>query len=281
MKRVLTLSLMVLAIVCAITYAILAQKFGNSVQTNVANTEAVNPVINVVPNKVVEFKNNKGQLVKSISLKADTVAIGNDDNGTKERVTTYYGGAIGNKYCILKTVRFYHYKNTYGSLVDPDAGSWIEYYNANGKLLWKIKDAYYDNVSAAGNRVVVVVPIFSDEAKKGKFEDPKSEDPKYREYIVVLDTLGNEIYRYETKDINGFGFATDNAKYLWVHEIEKEGINTKIKTVYLSIETGGKYIVPDIFGSTYSIVLNAQGLITIKLRSKKQIEKIIKPDDWQ
>jgi hypothetical protein len=244
-KTLIICSIVLVALgVSLVVYIVLAQSLSKPIQNNVANTEAKKTVINIIQDEAVEFRNDQGQLVKTISLKPETSAVGKDTMGEKIKITEKYNTAYSknNKYLGLRRLSYARYKR--GDRVWlPEYETSVEYYNSEGKLLWSKAGAITFSISDDGSRVAVVVPLLSEKAKLGRYDDPEMEDPEYREQLVVTDSLGKDLFTYIARQFSGVGMTTEG-KYGFVELFSLDEPN-KANTLFFNTINKDIYILPN------------------------------------
>ena len=149
-------------------------------------------------NESLRFYNEKGKLIKAISLKSDTVKTGKG-----LRVTECVGTKAAATGCYIGVSRF-RYNPALENLGGSSLESWTEYYNPRGKLMWR-KECSGSEVSADGSWVVLKISIWSPQAKE--YDYAQYEDPKHRDRIIVVDSLGRETFRYEADSTRGYSYG--------------------------------------------------------------------------
>jgi len=152
-------------------------------------------------NQSLRFYNERGKLIKTIPFKTDTVKTGKG-----LRVTAYLGFIESLKNCYVGAVK-YEYDPAIEYRVVPWVKNWSEYYNPRGKLLWR-RESSGMSVSEDGSKVVLMIPILSPQATD--YEYPEIADPKSRARLLVVDSLGRELFRYEADSSRGYSYSGFN-----------------------------------------------------------------------
>lgn len=270
-----------------VVYIVLAQNPSKPIQNNVANTETKKPAISIVSDKIIEFRNDKGQLLKTISLKPETTAVGSDSKGEKIKITEKYEFVYSKNeiYLGLRCLNYTRYKN--GNRVwPPEHEASVEYYNREGKLLWRKPGANSFSISDDGSRLAVIVPILSEKAKLGRYEEPEMEDPKYREQLIIIDSLGVELFKYETYKFSGVAGLIEHGKYGSVFLTQKYAEEGGSDKLIFSVDIPKTYIISkDTLKKYNTVFINNEGSIiftkphtdkaTAKIRTIKQGSTII------
>jgi hypothetical protein len=225
----------------------------------------------------LRFYDGKGKLIKTITLKSDTVKT-----GKVLRVTECVGTKAAANDCYIG-VSLFRYDPTLQNLGGSSLESWTEYYNPRGKLLWR-KDCSGTDVSEDGNNVVLLIPIWSQRSKE--YEYPKFGDPKYRERIIVVDSLGRETFRYEADSIRGYDYSGFNISgdFIFAHGAYHKPFTTFSKIV--SIKHKRTHTIPEDTAAKYNYSVDKDYSVIYELKDDiikgvTPFRRVIPLEEWK